>query len=57
VLLAWRLVQPFFTSAWGRQLAVAFLESCRWIGAFPGAQTNDWFRRRSISTLTLVNGR
>jgi len=41
----------------GRQLAVEFLESRRWIGALPGAQTNDWFRRRLIFIVALANGR
>lgn len=40
-----------------RQLAVAFLDSCRWIGALPGAQRNDWFRWRLIFIVTLANGR
>jgi hypothetical protein len=44
-------------SALGRQLAVEFLESCRWIGALPRAQTNDWFRRRLIFIVALANGR
>ena len=41
----------------GREPVVAFFESCRWIGALPGADTNDWFRRRSIFILTLANSR
>jgi hypothetical protein len=44
-------------SALGRELAVAFFKSCRWIGALRGAHTNDWFCRRSIFILTPANSR
>lgn len=29
------------TAVLSRQVAVALLENCRWIGAMPGVQTND----------------
>jgi len=41
----------------GRQLAVAFFESCRWIGALPGANANDRFLRPPIFISTPANGR
>jgi len=44
------------TTAVGRELEVAFVESCRSIGALPGEQANGWFRRRSIFILTSATG-
>jgi len=41
----------------GRQLAVAFFKSCRWIGALPGAQPTDRFLRPPIFISTPANGR
>ena len=49
--------QKSSTGRKGSEPVVAFFESCRWIGALPGAGASDWFRRRSIFVLTPANGR
>jgi hypothetical protein len=43
------------TASSGRQFAVAFFKSCRWIGALCRAHANDWFCRRSNFILTPAN--
>jgi len=45
------------TASSGRQFAVAFFKSCRWIGALPGAQPTDRFLRPPIFISTPANGR